>query len=229
MAYYDTAMILAAGRGERMRPLTDSLPKPLLCANGVPLISYHLQKLQAAGIRRVVVNHAWLGHEIERFFASQPFAGEVILSAEGESGLETAGGIINALPLLDRERFIVVNGDVYSDFDYATLPELSGLGHLVLVANPEHHLSGDFVLSEDGKVQSKQANHTSLTFSGIACYHRDLFTGLSNEKRPLRPVFERAIAHSQLTGQHFKGYWCDVGTVARLTALSTRLAAESHR
>ncbi len=218
------AMILAAGRGERMRPLTDHCPKPLLTVGGRALIDWHLQRLVAAGIQRVVVNTAWLGEHIRTHLAHHgPAAIEVLISDEGETGLETAGGIVKALPMLGKAPFLVVNGDVWCDFDFATLPsEPVGLAHLVLVDNPGHHPSGDFALQGDQVVLGDPASR--LTFSGIGCYRPELFAGQSAEPAPLAPILRRAIERSQVTGQHHTGAWHDIGTPARLSALDAELS-----
>lgn len=218
------AMILAAGRGERMRPLTDHCPKPLLTVGGRALIDWHLERLVAAGIERVVVNTAWLGEHIRTHLAHhRPAAAEVLISDEGATGLETAGGIVKALPLLGKAPFLVVNGDIWCDFDFATLqPEPPGLAHLVMVDNPAHHPSGDFALQGDQVVLGEPA--ARLTFSGIGCYRPELFAGQSATPAPLAPILRRAIERSQVTGQHHTGIWHDIGTPARLSALDAELS-----
>ena len=219
------AMILAAGRGERMRPLSDRCPKPLLRVGGQTLLDWHLARLDAAGFDRVVINTAWLGDMIRDHVARQAPAGlDVRLSDEGERGLETAGGIVRALPLLGPDPFAVINGDVWSDFDPAWLPARpEGLGYLVLVDNPDHHPGGDFRF--DGHaVLPDSANTPRYTFAGIACYHPELFAGVSPDVVPLAPILRRACERRQLTGFHHEGQWCDVGTPARLAALDMHLS-----
>ena len=177
------AMILAAGRGERMRPLTDTTPKPLLQVGGKMLIEYHLEKLKQANITDVVINHAWLGEKVEQALGDGSRYGlNIQYSAEGEA-LETAGGIIKALPLLGNGAFIVINGDIFCDYDAPSLlAPISGLAHLLLVDNPEHNPEGDFELTELGEVQ--QTGENKLTFSGIGIYHPDLFKKMEKGKLP---------------------------------------------
>lgn len=217
-------MILAAGRGERMRPLTDHTPKPLLIVQGLPLIEYHLLALKQAGYQRIVINHAWLGQQFEECLGDgNRFGLQIIYSAESPA-LETAGGIVNALPLLcqnDSECcFAVVNGDIYSDYDFNTLPvEIpSQSAHLVMVDNPLHNPSGDFYF-RDGKLSDSGAE--KLTFSGIACYHKDFFLGRNSGVEPLAPMFRAAIKVKKVSAQYFSGNWTDVGTPQRLNELNS--------
>lgn len=216
------AMILAAGRGERMRPLTDSTPKPLLKVGGKMLIEYHLEKLKAAGVNDVVINHAWLGEKIEQALADGSSYGlNITYSAEGEA-LETAGGIIRALPLLGSDPFIVINGDIFCELDFSTLTKpIQGLAHLVLVDNPEHNPDGDFVLSESGEVS--QQGGSKLTFSGMGIYHPDLFKNKVNGKQALAPVLREAMDAHAVTGSYYPGMWHDIGTPERLTELDLYL------
>lgn len=220
-------MILAAGRGERMRPLTDNLPKPLLKVAGKMLIEYHLEKLKAAQVSDVVINHAWLGSKIEKALGDGSRYGvNISYSAESEA-LETAGGIINALPLLcdvkkNAEPFIVINGDIYCDYDISDLPtSLSGLAHLVLVKNPPQHVEGDFVLTESGEIESDGAH--KLTFSGLGVYHPDLFEGYSAKKQALAPILRKAMNGNLVSGEFYQGVWHDIGTPERLTELDLYL------
>ena len=218
-------MILAAGRGERMRPLTDNLPKPLLKVAGKMLIEYHLEKLKAAQITEVVINHAWLGEKIEQALGDGSRYGLTIhYSAEVEA-LETAGGIINALPLLQDERnneFIVINGDIFCDYELSNLPSsLSGLAHLLLVKNPEHHLQGDFALTNSGLLE--QAGENKQTFSGIGVYHADLFKDYPKGKLALAPILRKAMDQQQVTGEFYQGIWHDIGTPERLSELDLYL------
>ena len=220
-------MILAAGRGERMRPLTDNLPKPLLKVAGKMLIEYHLEKLKAANITEVVINYAWLGEKIEQALGDGSRYGlNIRYSAEGEA-LETAGGILNALPLLkgadnDTEVFVVINGDIFCDYDISTLPSsIPGLAHLVLVNNPEHNSEGDFVITKSGAVE--QAGKNKLTFSGIGIYHPDLFKDYPNGKLALAPVLRKAMEQQLVSGELYQGVWHDIGTPERLSELDLYL------
>ena len=215
-------MILAAGRGERMRPLTDSVPKPLLNVAGKMLIEYHLEKLKQAHVNEVVINHAWLGSKIEQALGDGSRYGlNITYSAESEA-LETAGGIINALPVLGNRPFIVINGDVFCDYDFSNLmAPISGLAHLILVDNPCHNPEGDFALTATGEVN--QTDHNKLTFSGIALYHPDLFKNKPNEKMALAPVLREAMDNHLVTGSHFQGRWHDIGTAERLKELDDYL------
>jgi MurNAc alpha-1-phosphate uridylyltransferase len=223
------AMILAAGRGERMRPLTDHTPKPLLEVGGKPLIVWTIERLARAGMRELVINHAHLGAAIEAALGDgRRFGVSIAYSAEGEA-LETAGGIANALPLLDAAPFSVVNGDVFCEFDFASLARIGdeiarGAGrcaHLVLVDNPAHHPQGDFALC-GARVTSEGA--PLLTFAGIGVYAPALFAQVpAGSKAQLAPILRVAIAQGQVTGEHFRGAWHDVGTPERLAALDRAL------
>ena len=208
-----------------MRPLTDNLPKPLLKVAGKMLIEYHLEKLKAAQITEVVINHAWLGEKIEQALGDGTRYGLTIhYSAEVEA-LETAGGIINALPLLIDERnneFIVINGDIFCDYELSNLPSsLSGLAHLLLVKNPEHHLQGDFSLTNSGLLE--QAGENKKTFSGIGVYHADLFKDYPKGKLALAPILRKAMDQQQVTGEFYQGIWHDIGTPKRLSELDLYL------
>jgi MurNAc alpha-1-phosphate uridylyltransferase len=213
------AMILAAGRGERMRPLTDTTPKPLLPVCGKPLIAHHIEALARAGITQLVINHAWLGEKIESVLGNgSQYGVRILYSPEYPEALETGGGIFNALPLLGEEPFIVVNGDVMCDIDYRTLPSHPrGLAHLVLVPNPEHHPNGDFAL-QDGLIRS--LGNPKWTFSGIGVYRPQLFQGCSAGKFPLAPILRNYMDHDQISGEIFAGFWMDVGTPQRLEYLN---------
>lgn len=217
-------MILAAGRGERMRPLTDTTPKPLLEVGGRALIEHHLTALARAGFRDVVVNVGHLGERIEAALGDgRRYGVEIRYSREDEVILDTGGGIFNALPLLGEAPFLVVNGDVYCDYPYARLPAApAGLAHLVLVPNPPQHPRGDFAL--DGtRVLSEGAPR--LTFSGIGVYRPALFDGCEPGVFPLAPLLRRAMAAGAVSGECYRGEWWDVGTPERLAALDARLAA----
>lgn len=208
------AMILAAGKGERMRPLTLHTPKPLIQVAGVSLIEYHLQALAAAGFEEVVINHAWLGEQLEVALGDGARWGlKISWSAEGEP-LETGGGIHRALPLLGREPFLVVNGDIWTDYDLSRLRRpLQGNAHLVLVDNPAHHPKGDFCLAGTRLVEAGPAR---LTYSGIAVLSPVLFAGHQPGAFRLAPLLLDAIASGKASGEHFHGHWIDVGTHERL-------------
>jgi MurNAc alpha-1-phosphate uridylyltransferase len=221
------AMILAAGFGERMRPLTDHTPKPLLMAAGKALIVWQIERLRAAGFTDLVINHAHLGQQIEDFLGDGSRLGVHIQYSREPEPLETAGGIANARDLLGDAPFLVTNGDVYAEFDYATVqPALADMAsnlnhraHLILVDNPPHHPSGDFSIIE-GKVSPQ----TKLTFSGIGCYQSDLFANIAKgHKAKLAPLLKAAMDAGSVTGAHFIGRWEDVGTPARLASLDQEL------
>lgn len=220
------AMILAAGRGERLRPYTDTVPKPLLPVRGQPLIAYHLQKLAAQGVHQVIINHAWLGAQIEQQLGDgSQFGLQLCYSAEPEGGLETAGGIIKALPFFADEPFWVINGDVYTELDFAELPTelaVDSDAHLLMVTNPEHHPHGDFAIA-NGRLQPKSALTQSYTYSGLGLFHPRLFADYSpgSEVRlPLRPLFEQAIAQQRIAATWCQAAWTDVGTPERWQALT---------
>ncbi len=221
------AMILAAGRGERMRPLTDTLPKPLLQVAGKALIEYHIEALHKAGINELVINHAWLGNKIEQHLGNGRRFGVQIRYSREAQALETAGGIRQALPLLGNKPFIVVNGDVFTDYDYAHLTELNlnSLVHLVLVNNPEHNQQGDFYL-QDNRVYDKvnaPEQVKRFTFSGIGLYQPEFFAALKAGKQALAPLLREAMAQQQVSGEFYPGLWLDIGTPQRLEALNQSL------
>lgn len=227
-----TAMILAAGRGERMRPLTDHTPKPLLSVGGKPLIVWHIERLRAAGFNRIVINHAHLGQQIEDALGNGDALGVSIVYSREGIALETAGGIATALPLIDSEVFPVVNGDIYTEFDFSRLAEpMARLAaghdqaHLVLVDNPPQHPQGDFVLDAGRVVPSRLSTPDSqLTFSGIGVYHRALFAQTeAGVKAPLAPLLRQAIDAGRASGEHHGGRWVDVGTPERLQQLDESL------
>ncbi len=227
-------MLLAAGRGERMRPLSDAVPKPLLEAGGRPLIGWHLERLAAAGFRDVVVNHAHLGHMIEAALGDGAGYGLHIRYSQEREALETAGGIVQALPLLGDSAFLVVNADIYCEFGFsALLPRLerlsrrdeTDLAHLVLVPNPPHHPQGDFALNE-GRVTA--AGEPRLTFGGIGVYRPGLFSGIPRgAKVKLAPLLRQAMDAGRVSGEPFHGRWFDVGTPERLSLLDRLLRQES--
>jgi len=219
------AMILAAGKGERLRPLTLHTPKPLVRAAGVPLIEYHVRALAAAGFTELVINHAWLGQQIEDYLGDgSRFGVRIAYSAEGEP-LETGGGIFQALPLLGDQPFALINGDVFTDYSFAELRKpLAGLAHLVLVANPGHHVGGDFHL-QGGQVSDALANQVNLTYSGIAVLSPLLFAGCQPGAFKLAPLLRAAMAAGQVSGEQFSGCWVDVGTHERLADVERLLEA----
>ncbi|WP_019341332.1 N-acetylmuramate alpha-1-phosphate uridylyltransferase MurU [Stutzerimonas stutzeri] len=219
------AIILAAGKGERLRPLTLHTPKPLVRAGGVPLIEYHVRALAAAGFTELVINHAWLGEQIETYLGvGDRFGVRIDYSAEGEP-LETGGGIYRALPLLGDQPFAVVNGDIWTDYSFAALARpLAGLAHLVLVDNPAHHPAGDFSLAK-GQVIDGGASTTAFTYSGIAVLHPRLFEGCTAGAFKLAPLLRQAIAAGQVSGEHYSGRWIDVGTHERLAEVERILEA----
>lgn len=215
------AMILAAGRGERMRPLTDYTPKPLLEVAGRRLIEYHIYNLVAAGITELVINHAHLGEQIETVLGDGSVYGARIQYSVEAEALETAGGIIHALPLLGDAPFVVVNGDVWSDYPFQQLPEsIEGLAHLVLVDNPEHNCRGDFALYGD-KVMT--TGEPRFTFSGISILRPELFADCQPDVLPLAPLLRQAMQLGSVTGEYYGGDWCDVGTPERLQQLDQKL------
>lgn len=233
-------MILAAGRGERMRPLTDALPKPLLRVGGKPLIEYHLENLARAGFTEIVVNHAHLGQMIEAALGNGERYGIGIRYSHEPAALETAGGIARALPLLKDgsknnhgvQPFLTVNADIYCEIDFSSLlpmlrhmqanPE-ENLAYLVLVDNPDHHPGGDFVL-DSGKVALPGKNN--LTFSGIGVYQPSFFRDvLPGSVAKLAPLLRQAIAAGKIGGEHYRGTWMDIGTPERLRLLDRRLTA----
>lgn len=231
------ALVFAAGLGERMRPLTDSTPKPLLGAGGKPLVAWHLERLAAAGVRDVVLNTSWLAHCFPAVLGDGSRWGlRLHYAFEGGTPLETGGGMLHALPLLGDAPFLAVNGDVWCDVDFTRLPRApAGDAHLVLVDNPSHHPAGDFVLGMDGRVQGEGAPR--LTFSGIGIYRPALLSGWRNvvgdavgadavpPRFKLAPLLRAAMARGAVTGEHHRGRWTDVGTPQRLRALSCELAA----
>jgi len=226
------ALIFAAGKGERMRPLTDRTPKPLLPARGKPLVEWHLEKLAALGVSDVVLNIAWLAPAFAPALGDGSRWGlRLHYSDEGAEPLETGGGLLHALPLLGDAPFLAVNGDIFTDHDFARLPrEPAGLAHLVLVDNPDHHPRGDFALGADGRVSDDGA--AKLTFAGIGVYRPAILAGWRDiigaapgaDATPPRfrlvPLLRAAMARGEVTGEHHRGEWTDVGTPERLAALS---------
>ena len=227
------AMILAAGRGERMRPLTDHTPKPLLKVGSEPLIGWHIRRLKNAGFTEIVINHAWLGEQIEATLGTGAQYGvSIAYSPESTGGLETAGGIATALPLLGDAPFLVINGDVLTDIDFnsarqaaASLQTSNLLAHIWLVPNPPHNPEGDFSISPDGQVHSNKTEGVVLTFSGVGIYHPDLFNNTpANQIAKLAPLLREAMNQHRVTGEQHHGLWLDVGTTERLK-IANELAA----
>jgi N-acetyl-alpha-D-muramate 1-phosphate uridylyltransferase len=222
------AMILAAGRGERMRPLTDSMPKPLLRVAGKPLLQYHLESLRAAGIKDVVINLAWQGEKIREYFGDGARYGLAIqYSEETPNALETAGGIFRALPYLRPAPFIAINGDIFCDFPLATLDiGADDWAHLVMVPNPPQHRHGDFGCAAGRALQDAQQR---FTFSGIAIYREEFFANCVDGAFPLRPLLVRAMQQGRCGAELYTGVWEDVGTPQRLATLDARVTASDQR
>jgi N-acetyl-alpha-D-muramate 1-phosphate uridylyltransferase len=216
------AMVLAAGRGERMRPLSDRAPKPLLLAGGKPLIGHMLAGLARAGIRDVVINLSWLGERIRSGLGDGTEYGvQISYTEEGPVPLETGGGIVNALPLLGGDPFIVVSGDIWTDFDFRSLQLAPGAdGQVVLVANPAHHPRGDFALEGDRVVAS---DSNRLTYANMGLFRREMFYGCQAVRFPLVEVLNRSIAARRLHGRIHRGEWMNIGTPEQLAALDARL------
>lgn len=215
-------MLLAAGRGERMRPLTDTLPKPLLRVGGKALIVHLVEALVAQGFRDLVVNHAWHGEQIVRRLGDgRAFGARIVYSPEPEGALETGGGIRHALHLLGDDPFAAVNADIWTDFPFARLPRApDASAHLVLVDNPDHNPRGDFAL-EGGRIRDEGARR--LTFSGIGVYRPELFAARAEGRFALAPILREACRDDRVSGMHYRGEWWDVGTRERLDALDRRL------
>ena len=213
------AMLLAAGRGERMRPLTDTTPKPLLRIGGQTMIERHIHALAQAGITELVINHAHLGEQLVAALGDgHAYGVDIAWSDEGRTALETGGGIFRALPLLGDAPFLVVNADIWTDFPFSSLAaDIDGLAHLVMVDNPEHNPEGDFFLS-GGRLASRGPQ--MLTFSGIGVYHPALFAGCSPGAFPLAPLLRKAMDAGQVSGEHYRGGWFDIGTPERLEAVN---------
>jgi N-acetyl-alpha-D-muramate 1-phosphate uridylyltransferase len=228
------ALIFAAGLGERMRPLTNHTPKPLLVAGGKPLIVWHLEKLAALGVRDVVVNTSWLAEQFPAMLGDGAQWGlRLHYSYEGPTPLETGGGMWHALPLLGRDPFLLVNGDIWIDYDFARLPsEPTGLAHLVMVDRPSHATHGDFALDDDGRVRADGA--TRLTYAGLGVYRPQLLDGWQDitadadttgdkPRFRLAPILKAYMPTGQITGEHHRGRWTDVGTPERLSQLDANL------
>ena len=223
------AMILAAGRGERMRPLTDHCPKPLLPAGGKPLLHWHIEALSAVGVIGIVINHAHLGQQIESHFGDGSALGVQLSYSPEATALETAGGIRKALHLLGKEPFLVINGDVACDWPVAKAQQIAGewaqgqLAHLVMVPNPAHNLKGDFSL-QDSLIKQPEQGEAAFTFSGIGVYHPELFNSVEvGDVAKLAPLLREAMAAGKVQGELFDGFWMDIGTPERLDELNQRL------
>ena len=221
------AMILAAGRGERMRPLTDATPKPLLLAGGKPLIVWHLERLAAAGFSEVVINHAHLGAQIEAALGDgKRFGLRIAYSPEPPGALETAGGIAQALPLLGSEPFLVVNGDIWCDWDFGRAqPIAAGHAHLVFIDNPPHHPGGDFRLDGERVGRAAVGSSATLTYAGIGVFSPAFFASVERGAiMKLRPLLDAGIDDGRVTGERHAGRWVDVGTPQRLAELDKELS-----
>lgn len=226
------AMILAAGLGNRMRPLTLYKPKPLLEVGGKALIVWHIEKLKNIGVTEIVINAAWLADVLIGTLGDGSQFGVTIRWMREDQGLETAGGIINALSLLGDEPFILVNGDVWTTFDFASLLDVNlndDLAHLVFVANPEQHPNGDFTLA-DGRAYTfdQQQQGENLTFSGVSIIHPKMFDSLENGKRPLAPLLKQGMSDGRVSAEKMQSAWVDVGTPERLTALDLQIRQGQH-
>ncbi|MHA3097800.1 N-acetylmuramate alpha-1-phosphate uridylyltransferase MurU [Acinetobacter brisouii] len=226
------AMILAAGLGNRMRPLTLHTPKPLLAVADKPLIVWHIEKLQKIGVTDIVINTAWLAEKlIAALGTGDQFGVRIHWSNEGE-GLETAGGIIHALPLLGDQPFILVNGDVWTNYDFAPLLQVElgqNLAHLMLVDNPVQHPQGDFVLSAQKAYTFEQNQQgEALTYSGIAVISPEMFAGLAEGKRPLAPLLKEAMLQGRISAQKLPAAWVDVGTPERLSDLDRQIRQRQY-
>ena len=210
------AMILAAGRGERLRPLTDNTPKPLLQAGQHKLIEYHLYHLAEAGFKDIIINVAWLGEKIINTLGDgSNYNLSIKYSNEGDQALETGGGIFNALPLLGDNPFLVINGDIWTDYAFKNLYGLTpqGMAHLIMVNNPIHNSDGDFYLQNN---QLTESGNQKYTFSGIGVYKKDFFAGQTNESFPLAPLIRQHIKQNNISAELYTGEWDDIGTVERL-------------
>lgn len=219
----DKAMILAAGRGDRLRPLTDETPKPLIKVAGKPLIEYHIENLAKAGINDIIINTAWLAEKLHAALGDGSRYGVSIQYSDEGTALETAGGIIKALPLLGNTPFLVVNGDIWCDFNFSALPVLQNnkQAHLVLVDNPPHNQKGDFCLTDNLIKNSGKPMHT---FSGIGVYSAEFFAGQPPGTLALAPIIRNKCEDDLVSGQHYAGLWTDVGTIERLQELEQQLA-----
>ncbi|VAW37216.1 Nucleotidyl transferase possibly involved in threonylcarbamoyladenosine formation [hydrothermal vent metagenome] len=216
------AMILAAGIGERMRPLTFIKPKPLLEVGGTSLIEHHIINLKKAGYNKIVINVSWLAQQImQKLGDGSQYGVEIRYSSEGDEPLETGGGIYKALPLIGKQPFLVVNGDIKTDMDFNEIKyNHNSLAHLVLVKNPAHNLDGDFSLASDASLSFENTVDNCYTFSGIGIYHPRLFTNCNHGKFSVVPLLKQAMQQQLVTGQLFQGQWDDIGTIDRLIEIN---------
>lgn len=225
------AMILAAGVGERMRPLTDSTPKPLLRVAGIPLIEHHIRRLAEAGLRELVINVSHLAEQIEAYCGDGRAWGVSIDYSREAAPLETAGGIVQALPLLGESPFLVVNGDVWTDYPFARLAlralQADEDARLVMVGNPPQHPAGDFALDSENRIRALAAGSMGWTYSGVGLYTPAFFAGIAPGKLALRPLLDAAIQQGRLVGERYTGEWQDVGTPERLRALDVAVSAQA--
>ncbi len=223
------AFILAAGRGERLRPLTDQTPKPLLSVDQHSLIEHHLFRLKRGGFTRCIINVSWLGQKIIAALGDGANYGlKIIYSEENHCALETAGGIRHALNMISSDEFIVISGDIWTDYPFnrLTLPHNTDM-HLVMTRNPDHHPNGDFVLQES-QLQAAQAGSKTLTYTGIGCFHRRIFETLEPGVQPLRPLIDQAISTQRASGTLYNGVWMDIGTKQRLDQIRHLQTIKNH-
>lgn len=221
-----TAMILAAGRGDRLKPLTNLAPKSLCLVGGQPLIVHHIKKLAAANFKKIIINHAWLGGKIRQTLGDgRDFGVDIVYSAEPPGGLETGGGIHQALPFIGNDPFACINADIYTDFDFSQLSlSLSACDtHLILVENPAHNPQGDFGLAGSKLIEK---NNRRLTFSGIAVHHPRMFKDTRTGRYSITPILQKTISHGRGCGQQYDGVWVDIGCISRLN-YANKLAVSS--
>ena len=219
------AIILAAGKGERMRPLTLVKPKPLLEVCGKSLIEHHIENLKHAGITDIVINVSWLAQQImQKLGSGENYGVKIRYSYEGEEPLETGGGILKALPLLNEEPFLVVNGDIKTDFPFEKLlnKDLNSLAHLILVNNPPHNSSGDFSINDDESLNHISASSNKYTYSGIGIYTPELLKNLQAGTFSITPILKQKMQNSEITGELYEGQWDDIGTIERLLEINSK-------
>jgi MurNAc alpha-1-phosphate uridylyltransferase len=214
-----TAMIFAAGRGERLKPITDDCPKALCAVDHIPLIEYHVSRLALVGFERIIINHAYLGGQIRRHLGTGARWGlDILYSPEPPGALETGGGVVNALSLLGQHPFITVNADIFTDYDFSIIKNSNtNSAHLVLVPTPYYLEKSDFRLSKKGRLDNSIPTHT---FSGIACFHPHIFKNLKLGRYSIMPLIRSLATDKKVTGEIYLGQWCDVGSPDRLTALN---------
>lgn len=220
------AMILAAGRGERLRPLTDTIPKPLMQIGDHSLVEWHIKRLQQAGITEIIINVSHLAEQIKSTLGSgQGYGVAITYSDEPEEALETGGGILQALPWLGNHPFVVINGDIWTDYPFEQLQQPAGLAHLVMVENPQQHPQGDFVLEKGQVLDATEGDR--YTFSGIGIYKPALFSGCKPGRFPLAPLLKEAMQEELVSGELYTGHWHDVGTPGRLLQVQTLVNGKS--